>query len=332
MVMIKLSVIYCHYLACSYIQLTSQKQRVFHLELMSSAQALDKVTLKYVGISEVLATSFDKVALQYDRSRPTYSIKIFNNFPASFRNDCKCIVEVGAGTGLFTQLLADYFPSSTRIIATEPLKNMRQILSSKFSKYPNVEVYNGSANKLPVIDNNSVDAIFCAQSFHWFANIEALKEFQRILSPNNSYVAMIWNYEQTDDEFLDKLNVNMNKMTNGFFQKPKGFWDNVYSKMKNELLNPQNLEQNGINSFEGFDGIWMRNTHKMQKDHKGLIDLVLSWSIFASATDETREKVANLIQDTIIDFYGSLNVVISIPYDTHVLMSRFNDHSIQSKL
>lgn len=295
------------------------------------AKSLDNLAAKYGG-SKVLATSFDRVALQYDRSRPTYSSKVFNNFPASFRNDCKCIVEVGAGTGLFTQLLVDFFPSSTRIIATEPLKNMREILSSKFLNYPNVEVYNGSANKLSVVDDNSVDAIFCAQSFHWFANIETLKEFQRILSPKNSYVAMIWNYEKTDDEFLDKLNTNISKMTNGFYQKPKGFWHNAYTKMKNELLNEQNLKRNGLNSFEGFEGIWMRNTHEIQKDDKGLIDLALSWSIFASATDETREKISKLIEDTIIDFYGSLNVAIRIPYDTHILLSRFNDNSIQSKL
>ena len=40
----------------------------------------------------------------------------------------------------------------------------------------------GTADAIPLPDE-SVDAVVCAQSFHWFATPQALAEIQRILKP-----------------------------------------------------------------------------------------------------------------------------------------------------
>ena len=281
--------------------------------------------------NKILATSFDKVALQYDSSRPNYSLKIFDNFPDSFRTDCKCIVEVGAGTGLFTQLLVDYFPSNTRIIATEPLKNMRDILCKKFSNHENVEIYHGLSNNLCVVNDNSVDAIFVAQAFHWFSNIETLKEFERILSPKNSYCVLVWNLGAfAEEKFLRILIKKLFKLNDNTMPKSSCGNIKMYQRLENELLSGNNLKKYGLTGFEGFKHKWMRYTHHIDKDPKGLIDLVLSWSGFASATDEKRKKTSKLIQDVIIEYYGSLNVKIRIPYHTHIKYSRYNNN--KSKL
>jgi ubiquinone/menaquinone biosynthesis C-methylase UbiE len=57
---------------------------------------------------------------------------------------------------------------------------------------PNVDIRAGTAYELPVEDA-SVDAVICAQAFHWFANAEALKEFARVLKPGGS-LGLIWNF------------------------------------------------------------------------------------------------------------------------------------------
>ena len=281
-----------------------------------------------MATTQILSKSFDKVAVQYDRSRPTYSSKIFENFSNSFRTDCKCIVEVGAGTGLFTQLLIDYFPSNTRIIATEPLKNMRDILCEKFSNHHNVEIYHSLANNLSVIDDNSVDAIFCAQSFHWFSNIETLKEFQRILSPNNnSYVVLVWNIGGwRDNVFFKELIQRLHESNKNAFPQSNHGSIQQFEEMGKGLLSLANLRKHGLNGFDGFEHKWIKNTHEMKKDSQGLIDLILSWSGFACSTNEEREKASELIQDTIVDYYGSLNVKITIPYHTHVKFSQFSNY------
>src|SRR5262249_49869951 len=49
----------------------------------------------------------------------------------------------------------------------------------------------GSAEHLPLAVA-SVDAIVCAQSFHWFANAAALREMRRVLKPGG-VLGLIWN-------------------------------------------------------------------------------------------------------------------------------------------
>jgi ubiquinone/menaquinone biosynthesis C-methylase UbiE len=97
----------------------------------------------------------------------------------------KTVVDLGAGTGKFSpRLLA----AGAKVIAVEPLSSMSDELSRR---YPKVEVKNGFAENLP-LEIASVDAIVCAQSFHWFATREALREIRRVLKPAGS-LGLIWN-------------------------------------------------------------------------------------------------------------------------------------------
>ena len=57
--------------------------------------------------------------------------------------------------------------------------------------YPNIEAKEGSAKRIPLADA-SVDAVVCAQAFHWFANSEALGEIHRVLKPGGS-LGLVWN-------------------------------------------------------------------------------------------------------------------------------------------
>jgi len=48
--------------------------------------------------------------------------------------------------------------------------------------YPEAETQLGSAEQIPLPDT-SLDAVVCAQSFHWFATREAVEEIHRVLKP-----------------------------------------------------------------------------------------------------------------------------------------------------
>jgi ubiquinone/menaquinone biosynthesis C-methylase UbiE len=72
------------------------------------------------------------------------------------------VLEVGAGTGKFIPILQR---CGGEISAVEPIKEMREQLMRDF---PVVEALDGTADAIPLTDN-SVDAVVCAQSFHWFA-------------------------------------------------------------------------------------------------------------------------------------------------------------------
>ncbi len=95
------------------------------------------------------------------------------------------VADVGAGTGKFTQGLV---PTGARIIAVEPLTAMRDKLNVAL---PSVEAIAADAESLP-FDDRSIDAIVCAQSFHWFKPEAALAEFHRVLK-RSGRLGLVWN-------------------------------------------------------------------------------------------------------------------------------------------
>lgn len=95
------------------------------------------------------------------------------------------VVDVGAGTGIFTaQLVA----AGASVVAVEPVAEMRAGIESYAS--PD-EVLDGTAEDLPVADE-SVDTVVAAQSFHWFDYQAALKEIHRALRAGG-FLVTVWN-------------------------------------------------------------------------------------------------------------------------------------------
>ena len=77
------------------------------------------------------------------------------------------------------------------MLAVEPHDDMRRVLDEK--KLHGVESKNGLSTSIPS-ENESVDAVIAAQAFHWFANMDSLKEIHRVLKPHG-VLGMIWNVE-----------------------------------------------------------------------------------------------------------------------------------------
>ncbi|XP_061175907.1 uncharacterized protein LOC133184845 [Saccostrea echinata] len=98
------------------------------------------------------------------------------------------ILELGAGTGKFTECLLKHCPQGMKVLVTEPSNDFIKTLEEKI---PVVETRQCSANKIPLPDN-SVKAIIAAQCFHWFANEENISEIARVLKPGGNFV-LVWN-------------------------------------------------------------------------------------------------------------------------------------------
>lgn len=131
-------------------------------------------------------TGFDRAAQAYTKGRPDYPSQALDflasdlGFGPSTR-----LLDVGAGTGKFTHLLAQ---RRWNVTAVEPVAGMR----AEFQKQvPDVKIFEGSAESLPFQDG-AFDAVVVAQAFHWFRGREALREFHRVLAPGGRLV-LIWN-------------------------------------------------------------------------------------------------------------------------------------------
>lgn len=103
------------------------------------------------------------------------------------------VADIGAGTGICSKLLLE---RGSRVTAVEPNREMREAAEKLLEAEPHVRIVSGSAESTGLPDR-SVDAIVCAQSFHWFDRDAARSEFRRILRPGGK-VALIWNTRLTE--------------------------------------------------------------------------------------------------------------------------------------
>ncbi|KAF2710288.1 methyltransferase domain-containing protein [Pleomassaria siparia CBS 279.74] len=143
-------------------------------------------------LSDKAVSSFAQAAL-YDEHRPSYphqavaSLLVAADVSAI---EGAAIIDLAAGTGKLTELLAAR-DEQFSILAVEPHQGMREQLARK--NLQNVTVIHGLSTSIPAGDQ-SVDAVFAAQAFHWFANEASLKEIHRVLRPAG-VLGMIWNAE-----------------------------------------------------------------------------------------------------------------------------------------
>jgi SAM-dependent methyltransferase len=132
------------------------------------------------------AKGFAKEALAYARGRPEYPVAVDQWLREALQlDDTRTVVDLGAGTGKFTRRL---LATGANIIAVEPVPEM---LAQLTHILPNVAARSGIAESIPVNDA-AVDAVVCAQSFHWFASKAALAEIRRVLKPGG-HLGLIWN-------------------------------------------------------------------------------------------------------------------------------------------
>ena len=84
----------------------------------------------------------------------------------------KVALDLGAGSEIPAVLRA----TGASVVAVEPVPAM---LAQLVARSPEVNARAGTAEHIP-LDDASVDAVVCAQAFHWFANSRALGEIRRI--------------------------------------------------------------------------------------------------------------------------------------------------------
>lgn len=132
------------------------------------------------------ATGFEAAADTYANSRPDYPAALDAWLTGTLHlGPGATVLDLGAGTGKFTPRL---IATGATVIAVEPVSAMRQRLAHDL---PNIRAIEGTADSIPLPDA-SLDAIVCAQAFHWFATPAALAEIHRVLKPGGR-LGLVWN-------------------------------------------------------------------------------------------------------------------------------------------
>jgi SAM-dependent methyltransferase len=155
-------------------------------------------------VHEAAATGFERRADAYLRGRPAYhpqlvarvAARIFDAVMLDGTVADGLVVDVGAGTGIFTAQLLEL---GVKAVAVEPVAAMRAALSEAL---PTVEVFDGTAESLP-FDAGSVHTLLVAQAFHWFDPKPTLNEMARVLRPGGELIC-VWNVRDENVDWVVK--------------------------------------------------------------------------------------------------------------------------------
>jgi ubiquinone/menaquinone biosynthesis C-methylase UbiE len=150
------------------------------------------------GVHPAAAGGFSAAASEYERARPGYPDEAIAWIVERLAlGPGKNVLDLAAGTGKLTRALV---PSGARVIAVEPIDEMREQL---FAAVPDVDAFDGTAERIPLPDG-SVDGVTCGQAFHWFREEEALREIHRVLVSGGG-LALIWNVRDLSDPLQARL-------------------------------------------------------------------------------------------------------------------------------
>lgn len=90
------------------------------------------------------------------------------------------IADIGAGTGMLTQLFLD---NGNRVMAVEPNEEMRAACHRLHSNRARFQIVDAAAESTGLADA-TIDLVAAGRAFHWFDRDRALAEFKRILKPH----------------------------------------------------------------------------------------------------------------------------------------------------
>ena len=146
--------------------------------LLATTQSTD------VQTAEINANRFIGFADVYENSRPTvpaHAIEIITDYLGKTPDT---VVDMGCGTGLSTRA---WEGKCGKIIGIEPSEDMLNIAKAKSGGSVSfVKAYSDNTG-LPV---ESVDVVFCSQSFHWMNPHDTLAETDRILRKDGIFAAV----------------------------------------------------------------------------------------------------------------------------------------------
>lgn len=134
--------------------------------------------------------NFTGLAGDYSRNRPDYSASVLSALLGLFDRPTSAVdfVDVGAGTGIWTRMVAARNVRST--IAVEPNEDMRQ--HGIADSTGQAVVWRSGSAETTGLDDSSCDWLTMASSFHWADFDLATKEFHRVLRPSGRFTAL-WN-------------------------------------------------------------------------------------------------------------------------------------------
>jgi SAM-dependent methyltransferase len=235
--------------------------------------------------------AFGRRVPEYLTGRPDYPEALLAHLP-----DAAMIVDLGAGTGKFTHLLAR---TGARILAVEP----QPAMAAHIPAPGNIAVVAGTAEQLPLA-TGCADLLCCATAFHWFDYPRATAEIERVLKPRG-HLALVWNIRDDRTPWVAELTRLLDAHASAAHRRGKGHWHAILSDLR----------------FEHLDTKEHCFVHPMPVS--GILDRVFSTSFISALPDARQEAIRERV-GKIIEAYPELTGAgeIHFPYIAKLYLLR----------
>jgi len=180
-----------------------------------------------------LRLSFGNVAETYHRVRPPYSQPLLDRAQAELDLDADArVLDLAAGTGRLTHELARRF---RYVVAAEPNDAMRALIRDG-------EVLAGAAEELPLADE-SVDAVFVGEAFHWFEPSRAIAEIARVLRARGGLAIVSTHWWETEPPLPAAAQEHLREPYERFSSQRRPPWDEAFVDSPFEPLRYERFEE-----------------------------------------------------------------------------------------
>ena len=181
--------------------------------------------------ANVIPGDFTPLAENYAKYRPDYSLIVLRALSAlvGAHEPGFKVADVGAGTGLWTKMLAD---EGLNVRAVEPCQSMRD-QGVAYTHGCGVDWFAGSGENTN-LPGASVNWITMASSFHWVKQPDGLLEFRRVLKPGG-YLTVLWNprdieanpLQQRIEALVHKMVPGLNRVSSGHARNTRDWADEL---------------------------------------------------------------------------------------------------------
>lgn len=200
------------------------------------------------------ARAFDTGAQAYDDARPGYPALVLDLLGSAAR-----ILDIGAGTGKLTALLAAQYPEA-RVWALDPSPDM----CAHLRRHVGVPVWRATAEATALADA-AVDAVTCAQAWHWVDTAAACAELDRIVAPGGR-VVLVWNTIDVKAQpwvlRLARIMHSGDVMAEGFYPTVAAPWV-VTDELRLRWEDP--ITPAGLHRLMHTRAYWLRNGEKIHQ-------------------------------------------------------------------